>query len=62
MGDKSGEKSTPEGVAGLQSGKEDPPFNERHLAWLTTVMAKGTSHSLSSSSKLKWWHSDSLID
>ena len=30
-----GEKSTTEATASLQSSKEDPPFNERQLAWLS---------------------------
>ena len=38
------------------------PFNERQLAWLTSVMAKGTAESSSPSSKLKQWCSDSLGD
>ena len=53
-----GEKSTTEATASLQSSMEDPPFNERQLAWLTTVMTKGASQS---SSKSKWWHRASWV-
>ena len=44
-----GEKSTTEATASLQSSTVDPPFNERQLAWLTTVMTKGASQSSSKS-------------
>ena len=38
-----GEKSTTEATASLQSSTVDPPFNERQLAWLTTVQSSSKS-------------------
>ena len=60
-----GEKSAPEGTTGSKSSVEDPPFNERQLAWLSTAMTKGapqSSQSSSKSGKSKRWLRDSWVD
>ena len=57
-----GEKSAPEMTTGSKYSVEDPLFNERQLAWLSTAMTKGAPQSSQSSSKSKRWLRDSWVD